>query len=292
MLTRKFILLLTSGLFAFFNVKSQPFEGLAELKGFSVKAYYSAGNVERASLVASQCENTIRYIGGLVGFTPSIRVLVLSPEDWNKYATVPVYGMPHYQDDGTLVVASADNAFWRSFLPMPDQLPSGQAAIFKAAYTNADSTLSMLPFFDLLALHELGHGFHRQAGLSMQRNWMQELFCNLMLHTYIAENEPSLLPALEVFPAMVSARGTAGFRYTTLTDFESHYKNMDPVNYGWYQCRFHVAGKVIYTAGGPEILIKLWQSLKENHAEMTDAQFELFLRNKVSDEMAKVQTAW
>jgi len=41
----------------------------------------------------------------------------------------------------------------------------------------------------------------------MQRLWMQELFCNIMLHTYIAENEPQNLPALELFPEMVVSGG-------------------------------------------------------------------------------------
>ena len=52
----------------------------------------------------------------------------------------------------------------------------------------------------LLALHELGHAFHQQGGLKMHRNWMGELFCNILLHTYIAENEPEQLPALTVLP--------------------------------------------------------------------------------------------
>jgi hypothetical protein len=227
-----------------------------------------------------------------VGFTPKVSLFVLNPEHWKKYATFPVYGMPHYPDSTRLVIASEDNDFWKSFIPPLDQLPVGLAAKIKEAYTNSDGVLSMMAFFDLLALHELGHGFHEQAGLTMQRLWMQELFCNIMLHTYIAENEPANLPALEVFPEMVVATGTTGLEFTTLADFEKRYDNMDPRNYGWYQCRLHVAGKNIYNAGGQKAFVKLWKGLKENREKMTDEQFASFLSKKVDKEAAKVQTEW
>lgn len=279
-------------LLTFLDGKAQSYSDLNELTGFSIKAYYSPGNEERAKLIVGRCEKTVKYVSGLVGFTPTIRVLILNPEQWGKYSTIPVYGMPHYQDGGILVIASEDNEFWNSFIPSLDQLPADMAAKIKYAYTNADGTLSMMAFFDLLALHELGHGFHRQGGLTMQRFWMQELFCNIMLHTYIAENEPSNLPALEVFPEMILAAGTAECSFNSLSDFEKRYNNMNPKNYGWYQCRFHVAGKYIYNAGGRNIFIQLWKGLKENTTEMTDEQFALFLNKKVNSEVAKVQTDW
>src|SRR5690606_32643387 len=214
------------------------------------------------------------------------------PEHWNKYATFPVYGMPHYPDSERLIIAAEDNDFWRSFIPPLDQLPPDLANQITKAYSTPDGELSMMPFFDLLALHELGHGFHEQGGLTMQRLWMQELFCNIMLHTYIAENEPGHLPALEIFPEMVVAGGSTGYEFTTLADFEKRYDNMDPKNYGWYQCRLHVAGKNIYNAGGEGVFVKLWKGLKESKDKMTDEQFASFLNQKVSREVAKVQTDW
>ena len=200
--------------------------------------------------------------------------------------------MPHYPDSERLIIVSEDNDFWKSFIPPLDQLPIDLANQIRKAYTTSDGTLSMMAFIDLLALHELGHGFHEQGGLTMQRLWMQELFCNIMLHTYIAEKEPTNLPALEVFPEMVVAGGSTGYEFTTLADFEKRYDNMAPKNYGWYQCRLHVAGKNIYNAGGQNIFIKLWKGLKENKEIMTDEQFASFLNKKVSREVAKVQTDW
>ncbi|MBL7996323.1 hypothetical protein JNM05_13215 [bacterium] len=292
MKTSKYLLMVVLSLLTFLDSKSQSYSDLNELAGFSIKAYYSPGNEERAKVIVRRCERTIEYVEGLVGFKPKVSLFILNPEHWKKYATFPVYGMPHYPDSERLIIASEDNDFWKSFIPPLDQLPTDLAHQIRKAYTTSDGTLSMMAFFDLLALHELGHGFHEQGGLTMQRLWMQELFCNIMLHTYIAEKEPTNLPALEVFPEMVVAAGSTGYEFTTLADFEKRYDNMDPKNYGWYQCRLHVAGKNIYNAGGEITFLKLWQGLKENKEKMTDEQFASFLNEKVSREVAKVQTDW
>ncbi|MBK8484466.1 MAG: hypothetical protein IPL31_09045 [Saprospiraceae bacterium] len=274
------------------TLDAQSFTDLNELKGYSMKAYYSPGNEARAKIIVGRCEKTIQYVHGLVGFTPTVSLFILNPEHWKKYATFPVYGMPHYPDKERLIIASEDNDFWKSFIPPLEQLPTELASKIKQTYSNPSGSLSMMPFFDLLALHELGHGFHEQAGLTMQRLWMQELFCNIMLHTYIATNEPTNLPALEIFPEMVVANGTKGFNFTSLTDFENRYDNMDPRNYGWYQCQLHVASKNIYEAGGEQVLAKLWTGLLLHKAKMNDSEFAAFLNSEVHPEVTKVLTAW
>lgn len=274
------------------SATAQSYEGLNELSGFSVKAFYSPGNEERAKVITGRSEKAIEYVRSLVGFAPNVSLFILNPEHWKKYATFPVYGMPHYLDNERLVIASEDNDFWRSFIPPIGQLPPELATKVRQAYNGAGDTLSMMAFFDLLALHELGHGFHKQGGLTMHRLWMQELFCNMMLHTYIAENEPWNLPALEVFPEMVVTSGTSGYQFTALADFEKRYDNMDPRNYGWYQCRLHVAAKNIYDNGGKEAFVKLWNALKGNKGKMTDEQFASLLTKTVHQEVANVQTGW
>lgn len=39
------------------------------------------------------------------------------------YVSNLIYGMPHCSNDHTLIVASEDNAFWRSFVPPLEALP-------------------------------------------------------------------------------------------------------------------------------------------------------------------------
>lgn len=278
------------------QTNAQTFPGLLDLTGYGQKVYYSPGQEERAKEIAGICDRANVYFQKLFSFKPNTKLFILAPSEWKQYATHPVYGMPHYssKDGSRLVMASEDNAFWKSFLPPMDKLSPALAGNVRKAYTNKDGVLSMMPFFDLLALHELAHGFHKQGGLTMQRLWMQEMFANVMLHTYIAENEPKLLPALTTFPEMVVAAGTEGYKYTSLADFEKYYENgtIPPKNYGWYQCRLHVAAKDIYNAGGTKVLLKLWSALKSPDTKMNDTEFAAFLEKNVDTVVANVPLKW
>ncbi|MEC7263478.1 MAG: hypothetical protein VXW38_07030 [Bacteroidota bacterium] len=269
---------------------------LEELKGFTQTFYYSSGHEERAKSIAVLMENAGVYFQKEIKFTPKTILYVLAPQDWKDFAAKPlhdVYGFPHNQEHG-LVVATDDNDFWRSFFPPVDQLPPFMTARVVKAYGNPDGTYSMMPFFDLLALHELGHSYTAQAGLKMHRKWMGELFVNIMLHTYVAEKQPELLPALETFPDMVNGAGKAEYKYTSLEDFERLYSTlgMGAKNYGWYQCKLHSAAKDIYNNGGKRALKKLWKALKKHQEDMTDEAFANMLKKEVHPSIANFYLNW
>lgn len=278
------------------KVHAQSFENLSQLAGHHTKTYYSEGSKEQAVTTATRCDSVMTFYTSLIGFEPSVTLLVLSKADWSKYTDFPVYGMPHYNDAQTLIVASDENDFWKSFIPPPDQLPSGLAQQITNTYTDNKGILTMRAFFDLLAIHELGHAFHIQGGLTMQRKWMGELFANIFLHTYIAEKEPGLLPALTVFPQMVVATtDKSKLKYSSLEDLESYYSDISqfyPNNYGWYQCRWHMAAGDIYDAGGVDAFKKLWVTLKAQQDILDDSSFASLLITKVHQRVADVQLKW
>ncbi|HOX81838.1 MAG TPA: hypothetical protein PLJ60_05300 [Chryseolinea sp.] len=274
----------------------KPFP-LEELKGYTQTFYYSKGSEERAKSIALFIENAGAYFQKEIGFTPKAKVYILAPQHWKDFAAKPlwdVYGFPHNVDDGRLVIAAEDNDFWRSFLPPVDKLPAPIARQVTNAYGKPDGSYSMMPFFDLLALHELGHSYTAQARLKMHRYSMGELFVNIMLHTYVAEKQIELLPALEAFPNMVVAAGTAEYKYTSLNDFERLYPTlgMGPKNYGWYQCKLHSAAKDIYNSGGKSVLTKLWKALEKHQEEMTDKEFISMLNKEVHPSVANVYLEW
>lgn len=272
-------------------------KNLVALKGFTQVYYYSQGHEARAKSIAGFMEGAGKFFQEELNFTPRATLYILAPQDWKTIAAQPlhdVYGFPHNIDQGRLAIAAEDNDFWRSFLPPPDQIPSSVAGKIKKAYGKAGNTYSMMPFFDLLALHELGHSYTSQAGLKMHRHWMGELFVNIMLHTYVAEKQPGLLPALEAFPEMVVGAGTAEYKFTSLEDFERLYQTlgMGPKNYGWYQSRFHSAAKEIYNAGGKEVLNKLWKALRLHQEELSDIEFADMLAREVHQSVADVFLKW
>ena len=130
----------------------------------------------------------------------------------------------------------------------------------------------------------------------MQRRWMAELFANVLLHTYIAENEPDLLPALTVFPNMVVATtNKEDLQYTTLKDLESNYALITqryPNNYGWYQSRLHLAAQTIYDAANVLALKNLWLTLKTQKEPLDDDGLAEVLAKQVHQSVADVLLHW
>ncbi len=278
------------------NVQGQRKSELDSLTAYKTKVYFSKGNDERAKVVTERLDNVIKFYHKLIQFEPEVTLLILNPADWPKYTTFPVYGMPHYDDKRELlIIASENNDFWKSFIPQIDLLPMELAERIKSTYVDENDILTMQAFFDLLAIHELGHAFHFQAGLKMQRMWMGELFCNIFLHTYIAEVETDQLPALTIFPQMVISSGKDEYKYTTLLDIEERYEEIGtkyPKNYGWYQSRWHYEAGKIYEAGGKESFMKLWKALSEKRVKLNDEELAQFLSEKVHQRVADVMLKW
>ncbi len=276
---------------------SQAPDSLSVIKSKSALIYYSAGHEQRAGIMAKRVEKALSWYEELLAFKPSVTLMVLSPADWKKHALKgAVYGMPHHNPlNKTLYVAAEDNPFWKSFLPPLEQLPAGLSEQVQNVYKNNNGNLSMQDFFDLLALHELGHAFHTQAGINMQRKWMGELFVNILLHAYIAEHEPGLLPALTLFPKMVVAGGSNEFKFTSLQDVDVRYDEIArdfPKNYGWYQCRWHAASAGIYDVAGKQVGKKLWLALKSKNEQLNDEELLTFLETSGDKTVADLIRNW
>lgn len=273
----------------------RAFAGLTRLPGHHANVWFSEGHQARTEEMARRVDRVMEWFAPRLGMAPSVSLLVLSAQDWPAHTGFPVYGMPHFTDDSLLVVAAEDNEFWRSLVPPLDALPPELAAAVQGAYADGSGGLTLGSFFDLLAIHELGHAYHVQGGLRIQRPSMGELFTNVLLHTYVAEVEPEMLPVLTAFPRSVVALGTSGLRYTSLADLEARYEEIGqqhPQNYAWYQCRWHTAAGEIYDAGGPEVIVRLWTALRDEQELLDDERFLAMLDGQVHPSVAAMYRDW
>lgn len=273
-------------------MSNKDYSQLAEVKGFAFPVYASAGVEQQAYTIASRCQRAYRFLRDTFSFPAEVNALILSASDWSSYATFPVYGMPHYSDERTLVVAGENNGFWRNFAPPPEILPPSVASAFQSAYGQADGSIDLVSFFNLLAVHELAHLFHSQAPVHFPRLWLMELFCNVGLHAYVVNIEPEQLPVLETFPQAIVNLGYAHLPYHALADFERLYANMDAQNFGWYQCQLHVASKHIYDNGGVEVLQRFWKAFLLPHNSLSDEQLADWLHQEVHPEVKRVLVEW
>ena len=254
-------------------------ESAVPIPGYPFPVTASPGLEGRARKIAAPCARAYAFLADILGAHPAVSLSVLSQQDWPRGG--PPYGLPHYQD-GRLVVAGQDADFWAMFIPLVRQAPPEVQAWAVGVY---GGSLDLAPFFDLLVIHELGHAFHGET--RFPRRWLEELFANLCLHCYVAIADVERLPILETFPQVIAPLAPGAFEHRTLDDFESVYSGMDPVNYGWYQCRLHVAAKRAYDAGGAAVLARLWRRFAPSDSQLCES-----LRTEVHPELAKTVSSW
>lgn len=273
--------------------QSNEYAKLKQLPGFPFPVYFSPGlDEQQIGKTARRCERAWRFLNDTFQMTARIGVVVLAPEHWAEYATFPVYGMPHFLDAHTLVIAGENNDMWRSLVPPLEILPPPVAEMMRKSYQQPDGSINVASFFDLLAVHELGHLYHYQTQRLFPRLWLMELFCNLCLHAYVAVWEPEQLLVLETLPQVLVGMDSAQLPYRLLADFERLYADMPPQNFGWFQGQLHVGAKRVYEAGGLEALQRLWQIPSKLDSSTSDEELARALREKVHPELERILVSW
>lgn len=268
---------------------------LVSLEGYAFVVRASPGQEGRALRMADMVASTLEHFAQRLGITPEVELLVLAEVDWADHAGFPVYGMPHILGGRTLIVAAEENAFWQGQLSDPASLPEAVAKAFRQVYADGQGGLAGAPFFDLLAIHELGHAYAAQAQVRMQRNWMGEFFPNLLLHAWVEEAAPELLPALTLLPDVVVARGSEAFEFTRLTDVEERIGEVvsrNPDNYGWFQVRWHQAARRVYEAAGSGVVERLWEALQDTPERLDDDALVALLDARVHPALGHMVRSW
>jgi hypothetical protein len=276
------------------QVSAPPDTTLRELPGYAFPVRHSTSLEATARVMADRVASVLDLFGPRLAIRPEVVLLVLGPDDWAEYTSFPVYGMPHILGGRTLIVAGEDNAFWRRQVPDPASLPDDAAAAVRRVYAGGSGEVSAAAFFDLLAIHELGHAFNGQAGVRTQRRWLGEFLPNLMLHAWVEEAAPDLLPRLTLLPDLVVAAGPGNHPYTTLAELEEHYGRIareHPENYGWYQLRWHQGARRVYEAAGAQVLERLWAALRDHPDPLDDDAF-LALLDRVDQSLGDFVRNW
>lgn len=221
---------------------------IAELSGFPFPVAATIGLEEKAARIAERTRDARSWMSDIFGMEPQIRVEVLGRHDFAERAELPALGLPHINEAGTMFLAGYDTSTFDSSIEETlKYLPPADRSTFAHAYGEPPSVQA---FVDLLSLHELAHAFHIQPGWTFQELWMGELFCNLALQGYVADNEPAALPALETLPTAAQhmppdVQGVTGIDAMSAKQ---------PLTYVWYEFRLQVAAIRLWDASGPRLL--------------------------------------
>lgn len=272
------------------------YSNLVELNTYSFPVYASQGAQERAHQLAARCQNAYSFFSSVLECKPNVRLLALAPEHWQEYTGSPMFGVPQTVDEQTVVVAGQNAELWKMIIPPLDMLPPSHAQAIRNTYGQADGSVDVAGYMDLLPVHEVGHLFidqtTRQFDFHLPRRWLVELFCNLALHAYTAVEEPNQLSTLAVFPQAMVALGSNHLAHRALHDFEQLYAGMEPPNFVWYLSRLHVAAQQIYDSAGIEALRRLFRTIVQSSESLADEQLATHLQASVHPAVADVLVLW
>jgi hypothetical protein len=284
--------------------------GLAQLDGYPFEVRHSEGSLARARAAAEVTADAYGYFSGLFsGTQPDIALVVADAADWaGDWAP---YGMPFFRDDpgeirpGVVVMPAGGGAFWVAIAQDLREASRRGYAKLLAAYPDGAGGLDLQPFFDLIAIHELGHAFEALGDLRLPTFWLSEIFVNLALHTFVATRRPASLPTLEALPTVGagSRRLAARMRaegYSTLDELQAHYAGSDepmsPLNYVWFQYRWQRLAARMFETDGEAGLVRFWDHFhaadRVGSGEATAAALAPLLKAEVSQVLGRAVRQW
>ena len=239
-------------------MKTELRDGLVEVAG-GLPTFASDGLEGAASTIGGIAADSYEYLAGLLGIRPEAQVLVLSEADWAVKCDQPLYGLPN-AGDGTLTVAGTEARFWAD---LADMVADDDRAELEAVYEDAGRQLRFGPFFDLIAVHEVGHLFS-QGYVAFPRSWLSEFFANLCLHAWVEQRSPASLETLLTLPGLGAKAAADTWPSRTWVDFDRDYSSMPGPNYVWFQFRLQVAAAELYGQGGEDTVRRLFEVFRHD----------------------------
>jgi hypothetical protein len=258
--------------------------GLASLSGFPFEVRTSASTREQAGQLADRCGRAYSYLGEMLAFRPRCALVVLNRADWSQRATNPLFGMPHY-DAGNLFLAGEPSDLVARLEELASSAPPAAAQVLDQVYgTGADR---LVPFADILVVHELAHAFHDGVPFVFPRSWLMELFANMALYAFVVAREPNRRLHFETLPRVALEHGLLNPVARDLRYFEAFYPYIEPLTYVWYQFRFTMMAKGLVDAAGPDMLRRLWDTFA-----LTDEQLADVLSDQVHSAAGQWLASW
>jgi hypothetical protein len=259
-------------------------QGLASLSGFPFEVRTSASTREQAGRLADRCVRAYSYLGEMLAFRPRCTLVVLNRADWSERASNPLYGMPYY-DAGNLFLAGEPSDLAARLEEVAGSAPPIAAQALDQVYGTGAGRL--MPFADLLVVHELAHAFHDGVPFLFPRSWLMELFANMALYTFVIAKEPDRTLHLETLVRVALENRLLKSVARDLRYFEAFYPDIEPLTYVWYQFRLTMMAKGLVDAAGPSVLRRLWDTFA-----LSDEQLAGVLGGRVHPAAGQWLASW
>ena len=282
---------------------------LARLTGYPFEVRYSDGALARATAAADIAAAAYAYFSCLFSaIEPDIALIVADETDWSSRQP---YGLAFFNDDdgeirpGVVVIPAGGGDFWMAIAQDLRDASTGGYAKLLATYPDGLGGVDLQPFFDLITIHELGHGFEVLGDLRLPTFWLSEIFVNLAMHAFVATQLPASLPTLETLPTVGAGSRKLAARmradgYSTLEELQAHYAGgddpMSPLNYVWFQYRWQRLAAKMFEIDGEHGLVRFWECFhaadRVSAGENTAASLAPLLTTEVSQTLGHAVRGW
>jgi hypothetical protein len=175
------------------------------------------------------------------------------------------------------VVSGAEpTTFWKPILAKFQTAAPALLERLRLIYTAPDGTLDLTPHVELWMIHDLGHACHFHHDYRFPRNWLMELFASLCMYTYIADQEPDLLPLAETFLLVMHDLPAEMVDDPKLAEFEMRYTKLPLETYLWFSGHFMQLAHDLYAQFGGDAFERMWQIfvLGKLAADMPDEELK------------------
>ena len=168
------------------------YEGLQLLPELPFPVYATPGLEHAATTIARRFARAYRFLSETLETAPRAGLLVLSAGDWDRHASVPAYGLTHYDYGRRMVIAPGHSStFWHPVIDVVGAASAHLLEELRTVYAQPDGHIDLAAHIDLWAVHDLGHAFHLHVAYWFPRKWLMEFFADLCLYTYLATVEPT-----------------------------------------------------------------------------------------------------
>jgi hypothetical protein len=222
--------------------------GLPYLSG-STPVHHSNGAGSRARDLQSLVDRGRSHLTTSLGVRPDVRLAVLNPADWEREGSGLPYGLPWYDGEQPSVVYMGSERGVAEDIAMGFEgflSAETKERIIGTGFGGYEASVDR--FVDSLALHEVGHAFLLSKKLPTEPLWLNELLASYLAYATLQALEPKLA---ELYDAMHDAYAEGPPpSFVSLKDFEQHYTDMEPSNYGWFQGMFQKVNESVFKEKG------------------------------------------
>ena len=222
---------------------------LHRIKSEPVTLHFSPGYAQRAQKLGQLVREAHNFLSEWLGVKAHTTLSVLRRESWRHVRHVP-YGYPHSTPNKGTIFAPAH---------YPPRLISRQRALYEAASPSLQQQLcddasaidtQIRHFFDLVAIHELGHLFIHHLQLALDARRLTELVANLFATAFFVEVRADLAAD---WLAWAELQASLEVPYRSLEEYDTRYTTLDFANSNYYQGRFNQQALQLWQKHGREI---------------------------------------